>query len=213
MTPPSVTCWEGTGPSRRPGDSLSGAERLWQGRLSFRLHFPTAHCLLLGGNHTQHDWKGAGDKNKDTGSAKLGSFNPFWYDFFKRVPSAVHFSKPSRTYSNCTLASGRGRISALKGSRAESDGEETPVGTDTVVSIASGRGAEKSGISLSQSRQHILTARESQIDMTHGAYSPAKTKKATFQKWLSVTYNSPGWVCTPALSRLGNRSIPSPPTK
>lgn len=137
---------------------------------------------MLGGNHTLHNWKGAGDQNKETGSAKLGSFNPFWHYFFKRVPTAVHFSKPSTTYSNCTLASGRGRISALKGSRAESDGEETPVGTDTVVSIASGRGAEKSGISLSQSRPHILTARKSQIDMTHGAYSPEKTKKATFQK-------------------------------
>lgn len=154
-----MTCWEGTGPSRRPGDSLSGEERLWQGRLSFRLDFPTAHCLLLGGNHTQHNWKGAGDKNKETGSAKLGSFNPFWYYFFKRVPIAVHFSKPSSTYSNCTLASGRGRISALKGSRAESDGEETPVGTDTVVSIASRKGAEKSGISLSPGNTSWLQGR------------------------------------------------------
>lgn len=43
------------------------------------------------------------------------------------------------------------------------------------VSIAMGRGAEKSGIS--QFGQHILTTRKGQTDMTHGpAYSPERGK-------------------------------------
>lgn len=63
------------------------------------------------------------------------------------------------------------------GGRAGSGGEETPVRTNT-VSIAIGRGAEKSGISLSWSRQHVLTIRQSQTDMTHGlAYAPEKGKE------------------------------------
>lgn len=56
-------------------------------------------------------------------------------------------------------------------------GEETPVGTDTVA-IAIGRGAEKSGISLSLSVQATHPdGKEGQADMIHGAYSPEKDKE------------------------------------
>lgn len=138
--------------------------------------------------------KGLRIRTKKREFTKLESFNPSWCNFLKLIPIAVCFPKPSSTYRNGTLASGRGRISALRGSQAESDGEETPVGTDT-VSIAIGRGAEKSGISLSLSLSPGNTSwpqGSAKWTWHIGLIHQKKTKKAPFQKWHLVTHNSTG---------------------